>query len=235
MKRLICSIGVGIVTVMLAGPVAADDTRPLVPSMTVVGTGEVSARPDTAEVQAGVVTQAPSAAKALEDNNSLMEKVLKSLTARGIAEKDVQTSNLQVTPMYDRDQGGRQRPNIVGYQVTNQVRVKVRQLANLGSILDELVSVGANRIQGIHFSVAEPDALLDAARHKAMGEARRKAEVYARAGGLKLGRVLLVQEDTPHLPQPRVFAGAEVAARGVPIAVGEQEFRAHITVTYALE
>lgn len=209
--------------------------RPLVPSMTVVGESEVLVKPDTATVQVGVVTQGASAAKALKDNNAAMQGLFKTLAARKIAEKDIQTSNFGVTPRYHRDPESGEPPEVIGYRVTNQVRVKVRDLAALGEVLDEVVAAGANRVQGVSFSVAAPDELLDDARRKAVADARRKADLYAKAAGVKVGRVLLVQEQSPQLPRPKVFGLARDSAASVPVAPGELEFGARITVTYAIE
>jgi uncharacterized protein YggE len=218
----------------LSMPAGSGEKQALVPSITVVGSGTVSARPDMAQIHVGVVTEAPTAAKALEDNNGAMTKLFSTLDARGIAKKDVQTSSFSVAPQYKRGAHGEQL-EIAGYRVSNEVAVKVRKLDSLGPVLDEVVRQGANRVQGISFSVAEPTPLFDAARRKAMADARRKAELYAKEAGVDLGRVLLIQEETPHLPRPlaRGFAGAGVAA-AVPIAEGEQEFGARITVTYAI-
>ena len=212
----------------------ADDKQPLVPSITVVGSGKATAGPDMAEVQVGVVTQADSAAKALEDNNAAMDKLFKTLEARGITKKDIQTSNFSVQPQYKQPQPG-QKPEVAGYQVSNQARVKVRQLDGLGRILDEVVAQGANQVQAVTFSVAEPDPVLDEARGKAMAEAHRKAELYAKAAGVEVGRVLLIQEETPRLPGPLFMGMGRGASDGaVPVAPGEQEFQASVTVTYAI-
>jgi uncharacterized protein YggE len=216
-------------------PVRAEEKQALVPSLTVTGTGKVSAKPDMAQVHIGVLTEAPSAAKALKENNEAMAKLFASLDARGIARKDVQTSQLSVAPQHKRGPHGEPLPPIVGYQVSNQVQVKVRKLDSLGEVLDEVVQQGANQVHGVSFTVAEPEPLLDAARRKAMADARRKAELYAREAGVSLGRVLLIQEQTPHLPRP-MFAGlARGEAASVPIAEGEQDFGASITVSYAFE
>jgi len=215
----------------------ADEKQPLVPSITVVGSGKAAAAPDMAEVQMGVITQADTAAKALKDNNAAMDKLFQTLEARGIAKKDVQTSNFGVQPQYKPVQPGQQRLEIIGYQVSNQVRVKVRKLDTLGPLLDGAVGEGANQMQGVSFSVAEPDPLLDEARRQAMVDARRKAELYAKAAGVEVGRVLLIQEETPQVPRP-LFRGMMMAPGGaseaVPVAAGEQEFHAGITVTYAI-
>ncbi len=216
-------------------PADADDRPTLAPSLTVVGSGKSSARPDVAEIQMGVVTQAPSAARALKDNNEAMARLFGTLDGLGIDRKDVQTSSLNITPQYRRGPHGEQQPEIVGYRVTNTVRLKVRHLDALGRILDEVVQQGANQVSGIHFAVAEPTPLLDEARRKAVADARRKAELYAAEAGVALGSVLLVQEQTPHLPGPIVVGYARAAAPGVPVAEGELDFSASITVTYAIQ
>ena len=204
------------------------------PSITVVGSGTAAARPDTAEVSAGVVTQAATAAQALAQNNAGMEKVIKAVMAIGIADKDVQTTNISVVPQRRQGRQEPQPPDIVGYEVSNQIRIKVRDLTALGRLLDALVGQGANVLGGISFSVGDPAPVLDQARTQAMADARRKAEVYTRAAGVTLGPLLSVREGTAPVPR---FGGEMprlMAASPVPVAPGEQEFQASITVTYAL-
>lgn len=216
---------------------AADqDGKKLVPSVTVVGSDEVSAKPDMATVQVGVVTQAQTAAKALKENTEAMQKLFQKVASLGIAENDMQTANFNVAPQHRRGPQGQYDPEIVGYEVSNQLRLKVRNLAKLGDVLDQMVESGANSVQGVSFSVANPKPLQDEAREKAVADARRKAELYTKAAGVKLGRVLLIQESTPHLPQPMMFQPrAAMAGAAVPVAPGEQEFHASITITYAIE
>lgn len=224
-------LGMGIWT-----PAQAEDKSFLVPSITVIGTGKVTARPDMAELQVGVITQADAAAKALKENSQAMTKLLHTLAERGIAEKDIQTANLSVVPQYRKAKPGEPAPEITGYQVTNEVRIKVRKLDSLGTLLDEVVNQGANRMYGIRFSTADPAPHQDAARRQAMTDAYHKAALYAREAGLKCGRVLLIQEQTPHLPRPEFVGLARgAAAASVPVAPGVQEFTASITVTYAID
>lgn len=204
------------------------------PSITVVGTGSAAARPDTAEVSAGVVTQAATAGQALAQNNTAMDKVLKAVTALGIADKDVQTTSVSVVPQRRQGRQEPQPPEIVGYEVSNQVRIKVRDLAALGRVLDTLVGQGSNVLGGIGFSVGEPAPVLDQARTKAMADARRKAELYAQAAGVKLGPVLSISEAAPAIPRPFGEMSRTMATAAVPVAPGEQEFQASITVTYAI-
>jgi uncharacterized protein len=221
---------------LAAGALAAEpDRSKLVPSVTVTGSGEASAKPDMATVQVGVVTEGSSASEALKKNSEAMAGLMQSLAAEGIAERDIQTTNVSVSPRYSsgRDQGSM---HIVGYEATNNVQAKIRQLPNLGTILDDVVEKGANRMHGVAFNVAEPNPILDQARKKAIEDARRKADLYATAAGVKLGRVLLIEEQSHHLPRMEpMMMGRAMAAPAVPIASGEQEFRVSISVTYALE
>jgi uncharacterized protein YggE len=233
MKTLVLAL----LSVLAAGclaPAWAEEKQALVPSLTVVGSGKVSVKPDMAQIQVGVVTEAVSAARALKDNNEAMARLFATLDGRGIARKDVQTSNFSVTPQYKRGPHGEQLPEIVGYRVSNAVRIKVRQLDALGQVLDEVVQQGANQVQGVNFAVAEPTPLLDEARRKAMADARRKAELYAREAGVEVGQVLLIQEQTPHAPGPLVMSFGRAEAAGVPLAEGELDFGTSITVTYAI-
>lgn len=234
MRTLASAILVGSV-LFLAGPIRAEDKQPLVPSLTVVGTGKISARPDMAQIQVGVATEAPTAQEALKTNNAAMSRLFSTLEGRGIARKDLRTTNFNVSPLYKRGPRGEQLPQVAGYRVGNMIQVRVRQLEILGSILDEVVQGGANQVHGIAFSVAEPTPLLDEARRLAMADARRKAALYAKEAQVTLGRVLLIQEQAPQFPRP-FLAGFDRAEAGaaVPIAEGEQDFGASITVTYAL-
>jgi uncharacterized protein YggE len=231
MKRISAAI---LVLCVLFGAGAVRGEQEPAPSITVVGSGRAAAPPDTAEVTAGVVTQAATAAQALTQNNAGMERVLKALTGLGIAERDVRTSSVSVMPQRAELQPGRQQaPAIVGYEVTNQVHVKVRNIAILGRLLDTLVGQGANALGGIAFSVADPAPLLADARTRAIADARRKAEAYTAAAGVKLGRVIFIRDATPEMPR---FASARmVASSGVPVAPGEQELEASVSVTYGLE
>jgi uncharacterized protein len=214
-----------------AGPNDGMSRRPA--TVTVAGSGTVSATPDQAEITTGVVTQAPTAAQALAANSRAMQRLLQSLGNLGIGPRDVQTTNISVSPQRRGPKEG-QPPEITGYEVTNQVRVKVRDLAHLGQVLDRQVSEGANLVYGINFGLQEPTPLLDEARKRAMADARRKADLYATAAGLKIGRVLSVQEAgvVPPRPEPAPRMTMSAAA---PVSPGEQEVQTMVTVTFTLE
>ena len=152
--------------------------RPL-RTLTMTGTGEMRAKPDTAIVTLGVMSRADTARAALTANNAAMTAILSSLEAAGIAKKDIQTSNFSVNPVYDYDNTGAKPPRITGYDVSNQLAVTVRKLDTLGTILDEAVSKGSNQIYGITFTIDDPRALEDEARKSAVQDAVRKAKLYA--------------------------------------------------------
>jgi uncharacterized protein YggE len=189
-----------------------------------------------AVIHVGAVTQADSASEALDQNSSAMSKLINTLKEQNVAEKDIQTSHFSIAPRHEHDPQRPQSGKIVGYEVTNQVQIKVRNLKNLGQLLDEVVSKGANQVHGIRFTVDEPERLMNEARRKAIADARKKAELYAHANDLEIGRTLLIQEESSGRPQPFEFrALSQRQAMDVPIAPGELEFEAKIEVTYRLE
>jgi uncharacterized protein YggE len=217
---------------------AAQPQPAQVAKIEVVGEGRATARPDMARVHLGVVSEAASASEAIESNNRNMEKLVELLDRAGIAEHDIQTVQFSVSPRYRRSRAANQpsEQQIVGYQVTNTVRVTVRALKTLGSLLDEAVRAGSNRIQGISFDSSQRDALVDQARRSAVDDAKHKAQLYAEASGVELGRLLLLSEQPQvSIPRPELFAGARVAAASaVPVAPGELEFHARVYLDYAI-
>lgn len=221
---------------LAAVPALADVQR----TITVSGTGKATAPPDMATIRSGVTTTAKTAKEALAANNVAMEAVIKVLTSRNINAKDIQTSGFGVYPEYNRpapgQRGGSRTNEIIGYRVTNTVSVKVRNLPRLGEILDALVQAGSNQINGITFSIANPKAITDDARRNAIDDARGRAELYAMATGVKVGKVLSISEQSIRPPQPMFGARMAMAemASSVPVATGEQEVSASINVMYEL-
>ncbi len=204
------------------------------PSITVIGTGEAFGKPDLAHIQLGIVTEDAKAAEAVRKNNEAMNRLMAMIRKRGIVDRDVQTVQFSVTPRYIYEKTQQEPPTISGYQVTNEVHVKIRQLSILGEFIDETVSLGANQIRGISFEVTESAKLLDEARRRAMADAQHRARVYAEAAGLKLGKPIAIEE------QPGRFAPYPVArldaraAQSVPVSPGEQSFSILVTVIYAV-
>jgi uncharacterized protein YggE len=217
---------------------AHDDDADSTPSITVTGVGEMGAKPDVVYITMGIETRGKDAVEALRENNEAMERLFDNLKFAGIEKKDIQTSNFNINPQYENPQPSRgnasQTPRITGYQVSNRVRIKSRKIDELGSLLDSVVKEGANSIYGIQFDVADPQAVEDEARLQAMKDARRKAELLAKATGARVGAAIRISEfgSTPE-PMGRM-AEMRMATSSVPIAEGEQQIRATVTVTYQL-
>jgi uncharacterized protein len=212
-------------------------------TISIEGRGEVSAAPDMATINSGVTTQAATAREALDANTVAMEELIATLREAGIEPRDIQTSGFSVNPNYvysdDRDENGYSLPpRIDGYQVSNSVTVVVRELDDLGSILDQSVTVGANTVNGVSFSVADPSELLNEARLAAFADAREKAELYAEAAGETLGDLESISERHDfNAPQPYpMYARAEVAdASAVPVEAGELTFAITVAVAWELD
>ena len=232
---LLLAILAGIVGVLYARPATAQ-TSVGVPGMrqvTVVGQGEVKGKPDTASVQIGVETEAPVAKDALAKNTEQAQALQDKLKALGVAEKDIQTSNFSINPTYGSD--SRQ---VTGYHVGNMVTVKIRQLDQAGTLLDQVVQAGANSIYGISFSVENPEALLDQARKAAIENAKARATQLAGASGSAVGDVLVISENIGAQPIPMpMMARAEgaVASQAAPVQPGEQSFSVDVQVTFGLK
>jgi uncharacterized protein YggE len=219
--------------VAAAAPVRAEEMQGR--AIVVTGEGTVSAAPDMAEISAGVQTRAATARAALDQNNSAMAKVLEALKGAGIADKDVQTSRVNLAPAYESNPNtGARRPN--GYVVSNNVTVRVRDLSKLGTMLDTLVSAGANNLGGVRFLIAEPQPLMDEARRKAVADATRRARLLADAAGVHVGKVERIDEAGIQVPRP-MFAAADIAMRSsaVPVASGEQEIHVTLSVRFAIQ
>jgi uncharacterized protein YggE len=210
--------------------------------LTISADGRSSRTPDLAVFSAGVTTQAKTASAALSQNAEQMNAVIAALKASGIAERDIQTSNLSVNPVYGQqraDANGNisSEPPIIGYQATNQVEVKQRKIGNYGKTIDTLVSAGANQVSGPSFQLDNPDVASDEARIEAMKKARARAELYARAAGLSVKRILTISESGGYAPQPMVMfarADAMMAKAPSPVAAGEVQVGANVTVTFEL-
>lgn len=212
-------------------------------SITIEGRGEVRAAPDMATIMSGVTTQGATAREALDANTAAMTELIASLKEAGIEARDIQTSGFSVNPNYvysdARDElGYTLPPRINGYQVANSVTVVVRDLEELGAILDKSVTVGANTVNGVSFSVADPAELLNEARKAAFADARAKAELYAEVAGAGLGDLESISESQNYgSPQPyAMYARAEVAqSTDVPVEAGELTFAITVNVAWDLD
>lgn len=222
---------------LILTPAIAEETK-VIRNISISGHGEVLAVPDLATVTLGVMTSASTAQEALAANTKAMNDLMATLKQQGIADRDVNTSNFNIGPRYDYGQGGTQPPKVVGYDVSNTVTVTARKIEALGDLLDKAVSAGSNQIHGIGFSVSKPDALLDTARKDAVADARRKAEIYAAAGGFTLGEIISLSEGGGYQPpMPMVMKSAMAAdgAGAVPIAQGEQALSIDVSIVWAIK
>jgi hypothetical protein len=225
----------------LSAPAMADDT-PKPRTISIEGKGEVMTAPDTAFVNAGVTSTATTARDALTANTKAMSDLLATLRTAGIAAVDVQTSGFSVSPQYfyaEKDASGNTPPpRITGYEVQNGVNVKVRKLGDLGAILDNIVTVGANTINGVSFSVDDPAKLYDEARKTAFADAEAKARIYADTAGLGLGDVLSIDEE-PDQGEPRPYAlkamAAPMAGAAVPVEAGQLTYDVDVSVQWELK
>ena len=221
--------------ILAVAPALAEESK-LVRTISISGHGEVRAVPDVASISIGVTTQGATAREALDGNSKAMKALLDTLKQAGIDARDMATSNFSVGPRLDYGNNNGQPPKVVGYDVNNMVTVTVRKIDDLGGLLDVAVSTGSNTINGISFSVTKPDAMLDEARKAAVADARHKAEIYAAAGGFRLGDIITVSEGTayqPPMPYMVKSARAEGAA-DVPIAQGEQALTVDVSITYQI-
>jgi hypothetical protein len=235
MSKPLALCALPVLILLAVSPAAAQEETPR--RLVVTGTGEVSARPDVAVISAGVVVQADTASAALAENTRAMNAVLEQLRAAGLAAEDIQTAQFAVMPLYESRQPDPQRtepPGIVGYQVSNQVTARVREIDRLGVILDALVGAGANSIDGPYFDLADPKQALGEARDAAVADALAKARRYATAAGVQLGEILALEEGGAYAP-PRPMMRAEAMAASVPIAPGQTELSASVTMTFAIE
>jgi uncharacterized protein YggE len=239
MRHLLPILGLGL-AVALSAPAYADPATPPPRTISVDGRGEVTTTPDTASVDAGVTTAAATAREALDANTKAMAALVDTLKAAGIESRDIQTSGFSINPQYlypDKDaDGNAPPPRITGYQVQNSVGVKVRKLADLGTILDQIVTVGANTVNGVSFSVDDPKPLLEEARKAAFADAEAKARTYADAAGVGLGDVLSISESAvAPPPRPVMYRmAAPMADSAVPVEAGQMTYDVDVAVQWEL-
>ncbi len=224
---------------LLLAPIAAayadspNEARIVGTRLDISTTGESHRTPDIATVSAGVVTQAGNAVKAMSDNAARMTATIAALRHAGIDERDIRTQSIRLNPQYRYTDG--QPPALSGYQATNGVAVKLRDLARTGAVLDALVAAGTNEINGPNLAVDHPEAALDEARVDALTKARARAELYAKAAGLHVGKIVAIAESggSDNAPRPMVFVTAKRAS--TPIEPGEETLAITLNVTFELQ
>ncbi len=248
MKSLTLALALAALAIPFAAQAHDGSSGPVVAAgntlLSLSAEGRSNKTPDLAVFNAGVTSQGKTASEALAANSADMNKVVAALKKAGIADRDIQTSNLNLNPVYEQQ---RQMPNgaiepaqpkIIGYQVNNTVNVRQRNLAQFGRVLDTLVTAGANQINGPSFQMDDADAATDEARTEAMKKARARATLYAKAAGLKVVRILTISESGGYAPQPQVMyaraAMADMSAAPTPVAAGEVSMTSSVTVLFEL-
>ena len=228
MRRMKYSLAVA--ATLLASPALAQTVPP--PAISVTGEATVSVAPDQAQIDGGVTSDGKTAREASEANNAAMGKVLLALKGAGIEEKDTQTSRLSLQPQYAPNRTG--SSPITGYRASNRVTIRLRDVTKVANVIDVLVGAGANDIGGINFTVSQPSKHLDEAREKAVADARRKAEIFAKAAGEPLGEPLSISEEGAPAPLFRGKMAATMAA-GAPVAQGEETLSVTVSASWAIK
>ncbi|MBT3765109.1 MAG: SIMPL domain-containing protein [Rhodospirillaceae bacterium] len=204
-------------------------------TVTVAGVGEVRVKPDTASISVGSIATASAAVEAMARASRAMEKIIDAAGKAGVADKDLRTQTVSVSPTYKRTNNNRgQRPEISGYRAQQRLRVTVRKIAMAGEIMDTLVKAGANEVGGISFSVTERAALVDEARKKAVAAARHAADILATEAGLRLGAALKIEEVSSSPVQFRQERMMSAQSSRVPVSPGEIAVSVRVRVVFYL-
>jgi len=210
----------------------AEELKSAQPARIVVtGEGSVRTPPDYAVISGGVTIRAKTAKEAAAADAKLMAAVVAALRDAGIAQEDIQTSRYSVAPVYAAPQQNTEA-KLTGFSASNRISAKVSDIDNVGDIIDRLIGAGATDIGGLHFMHSDISKTLDEARQAAVADARRKAQVYAEAAGIRLGNVIWITEDPAYTPPYPMAAARVSAAAPTPIAAGEDTLRAQITVGF---
>jgi hypothetical protein len=244
MKSLTFALAPLALALALPGVAMAHSDQPTVAAtstlLTITAEGKSTRTPDMAVFTAGVVSEGKTASEALAANAAAMTKVIGTLKKAGIADKDIQTSQINLNPVYGQPVIGPngqvvQEPRIVGYQASNSVTIRSRDIKGFGKVLDALVASGSNQINGPAFQMSDPRAAMDEARGDAMKQARARADLYAKAAGLRVVRIVSISEGGGYSPPQPVYAMAKMAdASSSPIAAGEVEAQVSLTVQFEL-
>ena len=202
--------------------------------ITVSGEGSVFAVPDMAVITMGAIAEAKTAKDAMDEVSEITAAILEQLSGFEIALRDIQTSDLSLNPIWANRNDNVQRPRIDGYQASNRVTVRIRNLDDLGTVLDAVLSDGANRLGGLQFTLSDPKPAMNDARRLAVADAAAKANLFAEAAGVELGALISLSESGARMPRPEMLSMARSADAGVPMAEGETEVRAGVTLVYEI-
>ena len=243
LRWLAGGLAIGLFAASLAGPAvgavqAQSDSDDTLRSINVNGTGRVKAEPDVADVRLGVTMQGEDAKQASAKAAETMDSVITALLELGIDEKDIQTTSLNLNPMYDWDDNP---PNIVGWEASNMVNVTVRDIATVGDVVDTATEAGATNVNGISFRVEDPTEAEALARSAAVADAEAKAQQLARDAGVNIIGVVTITESGGQQPQPINMARADLSfaaaesAPSTPVLPGEVELSVNVFIQYEIE
>lgn len=201
--------------------------------------GSVESEPDIATFNAAVVTTAATAAEALSANSEKMRAIFAELERLSIAERDIQTSRIGIEPVMNEKEmrnldGVNQIPTITGYRAVNSLSITQRDLDDFGEVIDRLIAAGANLVSGPNFQLADPADEMDEARKLAVAEARRKAKLYAEAAGMRVGRILMIDDQNSSGAVRNQFGFMEAMSDSVPIAKGAIEIKSDVRIIFEL-
>lgn len=235
-RRTMMALGLAAAIALPTAAMAADTQPP--PRIIVTGEGEAAVPPDMALLSLSVMREAKTAREALDVNNAAMAEVIAAMKLFGIADRDLQTSGIQINPRYNytNKPDGTQVAELVAYQVTNTLSLRIRDLVKTGEVLDKAVSLGVNQGGNITFANDYPSAVLTEARKKAVADAMAKARTLSEAAGVQLGRVIEIADQTfSAQPMPIEAKAFDGAAAAVPVQAGENSYRVQVNMTFELK
>lgn len=240
MNMVVSKLGRGLAALPLAlalpAPLFAQAREAGATRLDLVAEAAVEQAPDLAIIGAGVVSTAPTATQATAEAARRLQSALAALRAAGVAPRDIRTGSIGLNPQYRYVDG--KPPELTGYQATHQLEVRLRDLRRAGSVIDSLVANGVNQLSGPSFAIDDPAPLLDTARTKAMAQARARAELYARAAGLKVKRILSISESGGQAmppPLPILSARAAQYKADTELVAGEQRLSIIVSVSFELD
>jgi len=206
-------------------------SRPELRTFSVSGEGKEVVVPNIVEIRIGVISEGQDLTLLQKENSEKMNKIISFLKEKGIDEKDIQTENYSVTPKYDYSKSPYK---IVGYAISQNLKVKVKDLSKIGEILSQAVSYGANNVSGPNFTVDDKEVYVERAREKAIKNAKEKAEKIAKSAGFKLGKIVSITESSPFEPTPVMLK--EIGDSEIPqIQSGSQEIKVQVNIIFEIK
>jgi uncharacterized protein YggE len=212
-------------------------SRPELRTFSVSGEGKEVVVPNIAEIRIGVISEGKDLTELQKENSEKMNKIINFLKEKGIDEKDIQTENYSVSPKYDYSKSPYR---IVGYTISQDLKVKIRDLSKIGEVLSQTVNYGANNVSGPNFTVDDKEVYIEKAREKAIKDAKEKAEKIAKTAGFKLGKIVSIIESSPYEPYPVMLKEMGVGGESLPVVQpqiqsGSQEIKVQVNITFEIK